>query len=234
VEDTDYTTNVDNILAAVTARTRIIFLANPNNPTGTYISAVEVERLWRNIPNNVVLVLDGAYAEFVTADDFQAGIELVNKSNNVLMARTFSKLYGLAALRLGWGYACPEMARILDSIRDPFNIPSVTQAAGVAALSDQDFEQRARAHNTKWREYLRGELLGLGLEPIPSVANFILIRFPGKGDKTAEKANEFLLSRGYILRWLPGHGLADCLRLTVGTEDQNKGVIRLLKEFLEK
>ncbi|HEC01146.1 MAG TPA: histidinol-phosphate transaminase [Sphingomonadales bacterium] len=234
VEDTDYTTNVDNILAAVTERTRIIFLANPNNPTGTYISAAAVERLWRNIPDNVVLVLDGAYAEFVTADDFQAGIELVNKSNNVLMARTFSKLYGLAALRLGWGYACPEMARILDSIRDPFNIPSVTQAAGVAALNDLDFEQKARAHNTKWREYLRAKLLDLGLDPIPSVANFILIRFPGNEDKTAEKANEFLLSRGYILRWLPGHDLEDCLRLTVGTEDQNKGVIRLLKEFLEK
>ncbi|PCI34042.1 MAG: histidinol-phosphate transaminase [Alphaproteobacteria bacterium] len=232
VDDTDYTTNVDNILAAITDRTRIIFLANPNNPTGTYICATEVERLWRNIPDSVLLVLDGAYAEFVAADDFQAGIELVKKARNVLMTRTFSKLYGLAALRLGWGYACPEVAAILDSIRDPFNLPSVTQAAGVAALKDQEFEARAKAHNLTWLNYLATELTAMGLEPITSVANFILIRFPDLKDKTAEAANDFLLAQGYILRWLPGQGLGHCLRLTVGTEEQNRDVIGLLKEFL--
>ncbi|MBL4802948.1 MAG: histidinol-phosphate transaminase [Emcibacter sp.] len=232
VDDTDYTANVDNILAALTDRTRIIFLANPNNPTGTYISAAEVERLWQNIPDNVLLVLDGAYADFVVAEDYQAGIELVKKSSNVLMARTFSKLYGLAALRLGWGYACPEVARILDSIRDPFNVPSVTQVAGVAAVKDVDFEKKARAHNIQWLNYLRTELISMGLDPIPSVANFILIRFPSAQGATAEAANDFLLKRGYILRWLPGQGLGDCLRLTVGTEEQNRAVIQLLKEFM--
>ncbi|PCI51295.1 MAG: histidinol-phosphate transaminase [Alphaproteobacteria bacterium] len=234
VDDTDYTTNVDNIIKAVTDRTRIIFLANPNNPTGTYIPAAEVERLWRNIPGDILLVLDSAYAEFVTAEDYQAGIALVQKSRNVLMTRTFSKLYGLAALRLGWGYACPEIATILDSIRDPFNVPSVTQVAGVAALKDVEFEDAARAHNRASLDFLTTELKKMGLEPIPSVTNFILIRFPGNGDKSAEAANDFLLKRGYILRWLPQSGLGSYLRLTIGTSAQNREVIRLLKEFLEQ
>jgi len=234
VDDTDFTGNVDNILAAVTDRTRIIFLANPNNPTGTYISAAEVERLWQNIPGSILLVLDGAYAEFVEKEDYQAGIELVRKSRNVLMARTFSKLYGLAALRLGWGYACPEIATVLDSIRDPFNVPAPTQVAGVAALKDVEFEEKAKSHNIKWRGYLETELEAMGLEPVPSVTNFILIRFPAEQDKSAEAANDFLLGKGYILRWLPGSGLGHCLRLTIGTEAQNREVIRLLKKFMEQ
>lgn len=234
VDDEDYTANVDNILAAVTVRTRIIFLANPNNPTGTYVSAGEVERLWRNIPDHILLVLDSAYAEFVDRRDYQAGIELVRKSNNILMTRTFSKLYGLAALRLGWGYACLPVARALDSIRDPFNIPTPTQAAGVAALKDVEFERRAIAHNAKERNYLRAELLALGLEPVPSVTNFILIRFAGKTGKSAEAANEFLLAHGFILRWLPEAGLKDCLRLTIGNRDENRMIIRLLTEFMDK
>lgn len=234
VDDSDFTTNVDNILAAVTGRTRIIFLANPNNPTGTYIRCAEVERLWRNIPDNILLVLDSAYAEFVAEDDYQAGIDLVKKSANVLMTRTFSKLYGLASLRLGWGYACPQIATTLDSIRDPFNLPASTQVAGVAALKDVEFEQKAKAHNKKWRDYLETELKAMGLKPVPSVANFILIRFPDSDRKSAEAANGFLLERGYILRWLPESGLGHCLRLTIGTAGQNRKVISLLKEFMEQ
>jgi len=234
VDDDDFTTDVDNIIAAVTDRTRIIFLANPNNPTGSYIAAGDVERLWRHIPDNILLVLDGAYAEFVTETDYQAGIELVGKAKNVLMTRTFSKLYGLAALRLGWGYACPEIAAVLNSIRDPFNVPSVTQVAGVAALEDIEFEQRACSHNLKWRDYLTAELRAIGLRPVTSVTNFILIVFPGDDGKTAQAANDFLLKRGYILRWLPGQGLGHCLRLTVGTAQQNRDVVRLLTEFMEQ
>ena len=234
VEDTDYTSNVDNILAAITERTRIIFIANPNNPTGTYLARDEVERLWQNIPDHILLILDAAYAEFVDKADFEAGIELVRKSKNVLMTRTFSKLYGLAALRLGWGYACPEIAATLDRIRDPFNVPSATQKAGTAAVRDSKFEAKAQTHNNTELAYLRKELLALGLDPVPSVANFILIRFPGQGGKTAEAANIFLLKKGIILRWLPGQGLGDCLRLTVGTEQENQQVIHLLKEFLER
>jgi len=234
VDDRDFTSDVDNILAAVTDKTRIIFLANPNNPTGTYIPAPEVERLWQNIPDTVLLVVDGAYAEFVEKEDYRPGIELVQKSKNVLMTRTFSKLYGLAALRLGWGYACAEIIATLDSIRDPFNVPSVTQVAGIAALGDHDFEEKARAHNREWLDYLTGGFQVIGLRPVSSVTNFILIRFPEEDGKTAEAANDFLLKRGYILRWLPGQGLRHCLRLTIGTEDQNREVLRLLTEFMEQ
>jgi len=232
VDDTAYAANVDNILAAVTSRTRIIFLANPNNPTGTYIPAREVERLWQNIPENILLVLDGAYADFVENEDYQAGIELVRKSGNILMIRTFSKLYGLAALRLGWGYACPEIAAVLDRIRDPFNVPTPTQVAGIAALADVEFEHKARAHNIKWLDILRNELRALGLDPIESVTNFILIKFPKEPGKTAADANEYLLKHGYILRWFPAQGLDHCLRMTIGTETQNRAVLHLLKEFL--
>ena len=186
------------------------------------------------MPDHVLLVIDGAYAEFIENEDYQDGIALVKKSKNVLMTRTFSKLYGLAALRLGWGYSCPEVAQILDSIRDPFNVPSATQVAGVAAIQDSEFETRARKYNSTWRAYLRAELIALGLDPVPSAANFILIRFPDTARKSAEAANDFLLSHGYILRWLPGQGLQDCLRLTVGTEEENKAVIQLLRDFMEQ
>jgi histidinol-phosphate aminotransferase len=233
VEDDNYTANVDNIISAITDKTRIIFLANPNNPTGTYIPTKEVERLWKNIPDNVLLVLDAAYAEFVDHHDYEAGIELSTRANNVLMTRTFSKLYGLAALRLGWGYACKNIADTLDKIRDPFNVPSSAQIAGIAALYDVDFEQKALAHNKQWRDWLSDQLTILGLKVIPSCANFILMKFDDD-KKTATSANDFLLKNGYILRHYNEQGLEDCLRLTVGTENQNKMLIQLLKEYLEK
>lgn len=230
--DKDYTSDVDQILSAVTDRSRIIFLANPNNPTGTYVPAAEIERLHNNIPDNVLLVLDAAYAEFVEQDDYDAGLELASRAKNVLMTRTFSKLYGLAALRLGWGYACADVAATLDNIRDPFNVPSPAQTAGVAALQDVDFERNAVAFNTQWLGWLSENIAALGLHVVPSVANFILIRFPS-GVKSAEAANDFLLKKGYILRWLPAQGLGDCLRLSVGTEEENRDVVTLLKEFMK-
>jgi len=233
VKDQDYTANADNIIAAITPQTRLIFLANPNNPTGTYLPVNEVERLWQNIPDNVLLVLDAAYAEFVDHDDYEAGIQLASRANNVLMTRTFSKLYGLAALRLGWGYACSDVAQTLDKIRDPFNVPSSAQVAGVAALKDVNFESKAIAFNKKWRDWLSGQLIDLGLTIIPSCTNFILIKFEDK-TKSATVANNFLLERGYILRHYNEPGLDDCLRLTVGTEEQNRMLIQLLNEFLGK
>lgn len=232
VEDTDYKANVDHILAAITERTRIIFLANPNNPTGTYLPHAEVERLWQAMPDNVLLVLDAAYGEFVEEKDYSAGIELVEKSKNVLMTRTFSKLYGLAALRIGWGYACKDIAETLDRLRDPFNVPSAAQVAAIAALKDTDFEEKARSHNNHWLQWIREEALALGLNPVPSVTNFVLIGFP-EGKFSAEAANDYLLERGLILRWLPRHGLKDFLRLTVGLEQENREVMRLLKQFME-
>jgi len=232
VADVNYTANVDNILAVITDKTRIIFLANPNNPTGTYIPISEVERLWDNVPNNILLVLDAAYAEFVDKPDYDAGIDLVERSTNVLMTRTFSKLYGLAALRLGWGYACKEIAQTLDKVRDPFNVPSSAQVAGVGALKDKEFEKTAIAYNKKWLKWLSSELSDLGLVIIPSETNFILIKFK-EGNIKASAANDYLLKNGYILRYYSGEDLDDCLRLTVGTEPQNQQVIALFKEFME-
>jgi len=231
--DVDYTAHVDSILDCITDRTRVIFLANPNNPTGTFLDRKEVQRLWENMPGNVLLVLDAAYAEFVENANYDAGLELINTADNVLMTRTFSKLYGLAALRVGWGYACKEVSETLDRTRDPFNVSSAAQVAAVAALEDEAFEEKAVAHNSKWRAWLETEITKLGLTAVPTQANFVLIHFPDAG-KTAEAANEFLLSKGYILRWLPKQGLPDCLRLSVGLEEENRAVIRLLQEFLEQ
>ena len=232
VKDTDYTTNIDNIIAAINDKTRLIFIANPNNPTGTVIMKDEIERLWKNIPEHVLLVLDSAYAEFVEDENYDAGIDLVRRSKNVLMTRTFSKLYGLAALRLGWGYACPDIAQTLDKVRDPFNIPSSAQAAGIAALKDKNFEDNVIRFTNEWRRWLANELTALGLKVIPSVTNFIMFKFENK-NKTAVNANNFLVQNGYILRYYSGQGLGNFLRLTVGTADENKTVIKLIKQFLE-
>ncbi len=233
VDDVNYRADVDNILNAVNDRTRIIFVANPNNPTGTYIPSSEIERLWENIPDHILLIVDAAYAEFMNRDDYDAGIDLVKKSNNVLMTRTFSKLYGLASLRLGWGYACREIAQTIDKIRDPFNVPSSAQIAGVAALKDTDFQEKVLDHTTKWREWLESELNKLGLKVIPSSTNFILFKFEDPA-KPALDANNFLTKHGYILRYYSDQGLGNFLRLTIGTENENREVITLLKKFLEE
>lgn len=233
VADTNYTTDVDNILAAVNDKTKLIFIANPNNPTGTYISKQEIERLWSNIPDHILLVLDAAYAEFMDQDDYSSGIELVERSNNVFVTRTFSKLYGLAALRLGWGYAPENVAQVLDKCRDPFNVPSCSQAAGVAALQDTSFEKKVLLHTKTSREWLSTELNNLGLTVVPSVTNFILFKFEDE-TKSAAAANDYLTKHGYILRYYSGQGLGSFLRLTIGTELENKEVIRLLAEFLER
>lgn len=233
VADHNYTADVDKILGAVTDKTKLIFIANPNNPTGTYLSKEEIERLWKNIPDHILLVLDAAYAEFMDQNDYSAGLELVERSTNVFVTRTFSKLYGLAALRLGWGYAPENVAQVLDKCRDPFNVPSCSQAAGVAALQDAEFEQKVISHTTKWREWLSGEITAMGLSVVPSVTNFILFKFEDE-NKSAAAANDYLTKHGYILRYYSGQGLGSFLRLTIGTEQENREVIRLLKEFLEQ
>ncbi|MFQ5533531.1 MAG: histidinol-phosphate transaminase [Sphingomonadales bacterium] len=221
--------DVDALLGAVTPRTRIVFIANPNNPTGSYLTGDELKRLHAGLPETVLLVIDAAYAEFVDATDYAAGIELAGAATNVLMTRTFSKIYGLAALRLGWAYGSAPLIDVLNRIRGPFNISGPAQAAGVAALEDTDFINKAREHNAVWRLWLERRLLELGLEVAPSVANFLLIRF---GDpETARAADEFLSARGYLLRAMDAYGLSDCLRLTVGRENENRGVIDGLEHF---
>jgi histidinol-phosphate aminotransferase len=227
-----YTADVDAILAAVSERTRVIFLANPNNPTGTYVPFDEVKRLHRGLPAHVLLVIDAAYAEYVRRNDYEAGIELVATSENVVMCRTFSKIYGLAALRLGWLYGPEHVVEAINRIRGPFNVNSAAQAAGIAAIQDTAHVETARAHNDKWLAWLMVEIRKLGLEVTPSIANFVLIHFPeGKG-RTAEDADAFLMKRGLILRRVKNYKLPNALRMTVGSEEANRLVVAALAEFL--
>ncbi len=226
----DFLADVDAILARVTDRTRMVFLANPNNPTGRYLPFSEVRRLHRGLPSQAILVLDAAYAEFVRANDYEAGIELVSGSENVVMTRTFSKIYGLAALRLGWAYCPAHMADVLNRIRGPFNVSSAAIAAGVAAIRDQAFVDRAQAFNAHWLAWLGDALTGLGLEVVPSVGNFVLVRFPPERDAAA--ADAFLLEHGIVVRRMEAYGLAGHLRISVGTEEANFHVVETLKAFL--
>jgi len=232
--ETDYTASVDAILAAVTKKTKIVFLANPNNPTGTYISFAEVKRLHRSLPPNVLLVLDAAYAEYVRRNDYESGIELVATSENVVMTRTFSKIHGLAALRLGWMFAPADVVAAVNRIRGPFNVSAPAIAAGVAAIEDHAHQERAREHNTRWLGWLKDEIEKLGLKVTPSVANFLLIHFPQTKGKTAKEADALLTRRGLILRQVGAYKLPNALRMSVGTEEANRLVVAALKEFLER
>ncbi|WP_428249486.1 histidinol-phosphate transaminase [Ferrovibrio sp.] len=231
-EETNLTTNVDALLAKVTPRTRIVFLANPNNPTGTYISAAELRRLREGLPDGVLLVVDAAYAEYVSRNDYSAGEELVRERDDTIMTRTFSKIYGLAALRLGWAYAPESILSVLNRVRGPFNVNAPAQAAGAAALADMAHIDKARAHNDAELPRVTKGLEKSGLTVVPSVGNFILIRFP-KGAEQAKKADEFLRGRGLILRAMAGYGLADCLRLTLGTVEENDRVLAALADFVK-
>jgi histidinol-phosphate aminotransferase len=226
------TTDVDSILSAVTPRTKIVWLANPNNPTGTYVSASEVKRLRDNLPSHVLLVLDAAYADFVTQDDYDAGIELVKSTENTVMARTFSKIHGLAAARLGFIFGPAHLIDVVNRTRDPFNANGPAMQAAIASLEDTAHYQAARAHNKKWREWLTDEVTKLGLTVTPSAANFILIHFPGAKGKSAQDADAFLTERGLILRAVKAYKLPQALRLTVGTEEANRLVIDALKDFV--
>jgi histidinol-phosphate aminotransferase len=230
--ETDYTADVDAILAALSERARIIFLANPNNPTGTYLPFDEIKRLHSALPGNVLLVLDAAYAEYVRRNDYESGIELVATSDNVVMCRTFSKIYGLAALRLGWMYGPAHVVDAINRIRGPFNVNSAAMAAGIAAIEDQAHVEAARAHNDRWLAWLTQEIRKLGLEVTPSVANFVLIHFPDTKGRTAADADAFLLARGLILRRVAGYHLPNALRLTVGSEEANRLVVEALAEFI--
>ncbi len=230
--ETNFTADVDAILKCVTARTKIVFLANPNNPTGTYIPFDEVKRLQRALPANVLLVLDAAYAEYVRRNDYESGIELVATTENVVMTRTFSKIYGLAALRLGWLYGPAHVVDAVNRIRGPFNVNGPAIAAGIAAIRDTVHAERAREHNAQWLEWLTQEIGKLGLTVTPSVANFVLIHFAD--EKTAERANAFLMKRGLVLRQVGAYKLPHALRMSVGTEEANRLTVQALKDFLGK
>lgn len=230
--ENNYTADVDAILAAVTKRTRIVFLANPNNPTGTYVPFDEVRRLHAGLRPDILLVLDAAYAEYVRRNDYEAGIELVATSDNVVMCRTFSKIHGLAALRLGWLYGPAHIVDALNRIRGPFNVNAPAIAAGVAALADAAHVERSRAHNERWLTWLTDEIGKLGLQVTPSVANFLLIHFPANAGRGAKEADAFLTARGLVLRQVGAYQLPNALRMTVGSEEANRLVVAALAEFL--
>jgi histidinol-phosphate aminotransferase len=234
--EVELTSNVDSLLQRVSDNTRLLFLANPNNPTGTYLSADEMRRLRRELREDVILVIDAAYAEYATRDDYSPGMDLVDAGVNAVMTRTFSKIYGLGGARLGWAYCPAGIADVLNRIRGPFNVSAPAMAAGLAALADVEFTDKARDHNDEWLAWTREQLLGLGLDVPASAGNFVLARFPGQpgqNDNAAEAADKFLKDRGIIVRAMKSYGLDDCLRITIGREDEMQAVIGALKDFLE-
>ena len=229
----DLTVSVDNLLARVSERTRVVVIANPSNPTGTYLSQSEVERLRAGLPVRVLLVLDAAYAEYVTASDYDPGASLVSQHESVVMTRTFSKLYGLASLRLGWAYCPPAVADVLNRLRGPFNVPGPTQAAGVAALADAEFKENCRSHNCRAREWFTAALRSIGLIAHPSVCNFVLVEFPRSPDCDAAAALSFLKARGILVRGMGAYHLPHCLRITIGRDEELRAAHSALAEFMK-
>ena len=224
--------DVDQALALVDDRTRIVFLDNPGNPTGGWLGASAIERLHRGLPGNCILVLDGAYAEFVDDPGYRDGIDLARGADNLVVTRTFSKIHGLAALRVGWAYASAEMIGVLERIRPPFNVNLPAQFAAAAALGDDDFQERSRELVWRWRPWLTQQLGGLGLEVMPSQTNFVLVGFPSEGARTARAAEDFLAGRGILVRGLANYRLPNHLRITVGLEEHNRALADALAAFM--
>lgn len=231
-DETELTADVDALLAAIGERTKVVYLANPNNPTGTYVPFDEVRRLHAALPPHVLLVLDAAYAEYVRRNDYASGLELALTSDNVVMVRTFSKIHGLAALRLGWMVGPPAVIDALNRIRGPFNVNAPAIAAGAAAIGDDAHVAAALAHNDAWLPRLTEAFESLGLRVTPSVGNFVLIHFPEEPGRTAAEADAFLCSRGLVLRAVKAYGLPNALRMTIGAADANELVIAALGEFM--
>lgn len=225
--------NVDEILARVTPRTRLVILASPNNPCGTYLPREQLHRLHAGLPEHVILAIDAAYGDYVVARDYDCGFELVRKTSNVFVTHTFSKLYGLAGLRVGWGYGPTEIVETLNRIRTPFNVSAPAMAAAAAAVLDHRHVAKVREHNNRWLARLTHECHALGLEVVPSVTNFFLIRFPD-GKHSAARAAEHLRVNGIIPRPVNAGGPERSLRLTIGLDSDNEAVIAALRSFMER
>ena len=225
------TTDVDAILKAVTPKTKLVWLANPNNPTGTYIPFDEVKRLRAGLPSHVLLVLDAAYSDYVSRNDYEMGIELVATTENTVVTHTFSKIHGLAALRVGWMFGPEHVIDAINRIRGPFNVSAPAMYAAVAAIEDTAHQAMSKQFTETWRNRLAEEIGKLGLKVTPGVANFVLIHFPETG-KTADEADAFLTRRGLVLRALKNYNLPHSLRMTIGTEEANRLVIEGLRDFM--
>ncbi|MCA1453167.1 histidinol-phosphate transaminase [Bradyrhizobium sp. BRP22] len=234
VPETDYTADVDGILKAVTPRTKLVWLANPNNPTGTYLPFDEVKRLRAGLPSHVLLVIDAAYSDYVVRNDYGLGLELCATTENTVMTHTFSKIHGLAALRVGWMFGPAHIVDAVNRIRGPFNVSSPAMLAAVAAVEDSAHLEMSRVHNEKWRSWVTDEIRKLGLKVTPSVANFVLIHFPTEKGKTSAEADAFLTKRGLVLRAVNNYGLPHALRMTIGTEEANRLVVEGLRDFMDQ
>jgi histidinol-phosphate aminotransferase len=230
VPETNLKTSVDNILRAVTAKTKIVFVANPNNPTGSYISGGEIKRLRQGLRDDILLVLDGAYAEYVEKDDYTAGVDIVDLGENTVMLRTFSKIYGLAALRIGWAYCPASVADVLNRTRGPFNVSSIAISVATQAVRDVEFTKKTKEFNNTQLTKLADGLKNIGLESVPSVGNFLLVDFTSA--EKASKAFDYLMDNGIIVRPVANYGLHKYLRITVGLEDENEAVIQTLSRFI--
>ena len=224
--------DVDAFLEKVSERTKILFLANPNNPTGSYLNLDELKALRAGLRDDILFVIDAAYAEYVTATDYSPGFEMVTNAANVIVTRSFSKIFGLGGARLGWAYGPAEIIDVLNRVRMPFNVTAPTQAAGLAALDDFAFVGQAREHNTQWRANLTQRLRGMGLDVPDSMGNFVLVQFPNKTD--AESADTFLRDHGIIVRRMAAYGLPNALRITVGLESELEALTDALTRFMEK
>ncbi len=231
VPERNLTTDVDAMLAAVTPETRIVFVAHPNNPTGTLLPQREVERLRAGLRPDILLVLDSAYAEYVEAADYDAGQKLVDAGENTVMLRTFSKVFGLGGMRVGWGYAPPAVIDALNRVRGVFNVNLGAQAAAVAALEEPGWVEKCRAHNTEWRRRLAAALEAAGIKVWPTEGNFLLADFATAARATA--ADAFLKSRGVIVRGMAAYDLPHCLRITVGTAEECGLVADALATFMK-
>ncbi len=230
VKEKNLRTDINAVIAAVTKRTKIIFIANPNNPTGSYLTKEEIDKLIQNVPSNILIVLDHAYEEFVETNDYPNAIDLVNKNENVVMTRTFSKIHGLASLRLGWSYSSLYVADILNKIRGPFNVSGPAQFAAIESLKDNEFFNDSKSHNKKWLKFFFDEIKNLThIKAHPSVANFILLDFGN--ESKCQLANIKFLEHSIILREMNSYSLPNCLRLSIGKDNENLQVLAILKEL---
>ncbi len=230
VPNSGWTVDVDAMLAAVTDKTKLVFVANPNNPTGTYLPDSEIRRLHAGVPEHALFFLDSVYAEYVMESDYKSGIEMADEFSNVVMIRTFSKFYSLAALRVGWAYGSAEIARAINTMRAPYNVGSPAPECATAALADTEFDRVVLAHNNKWLPWLSKELETIGLEVVPSVGNYVLARF--KDAETAEAMHKYLLAKGIITTHPTPYGLDDCLRFTVGLEEELRELVDVMATHL--
>lgn len=227
-KEKNLTANVDALLQAVTGRTKLVFVANPNNPTGTFIKLEELKRLRHGLPSNVILVVDEAYVEYANLPGYESAVSLVDTTPNTVVLRTLSKAYGLPGLRLGFGYMPEAMAEILNRIRGPFNVSSPAIAAGAAAMRDQAFIDFSVKQNTKWRTWMTEQLSKRGFEIVPSAGNFVLIKCGQQGLLTAGEFAAKLSEKGIVVREVGNYGLPDYVRITIGTAEENQALIQAL------